>query len=68
MHQWLHDRCSPNNCIWIAKDDGIYLKNNPQNHDELIHKWELGWKNSIFNVNNELQRLCYDLSVIQFLP
>lgn len=37
---WLRDRCgSQGSCIWIAKDDGIYLRNNPAQVDELIHKW-----------------------------
>ncbi|XP_004139726.1 S-protein homolog 74-like [Cucumis sativus] len=37
---WLRDRCGPQgNCIWTAKDDGIYLRNNPTNVDEYVHKW-----------------------------
>ncbi|KAK8614896.1 hypothetical protein V6N13_068685 [Hibiscus sabdariffa] len=35
-------RCNGNNCIWIAKDDGIYLKNIPANIDEFKHHWRLG--------------------------
>ncbi|XP_022727882.1 S-protein homolog 1-like [Durio zibethinus] len=35
-------RCAWKNCIWIAKDDGIYLKNIPQKYDEFRHKWEPG--------------------------
>ncbi|KAL0561703.1 hypothetical protein IC582_002143 [Cucumis melo] len=38
-HIWLFYRCMNQNCIWIAKDDGIYLRNNPDNFDELIHNW-----------------------------
>ncbi|XP_015892178.1 S-protein homolog 1 [Ziziphus jujuba] len=40
--QWLEDRCDERSCIWTAKDDGFYLKNIPENRDELIHKWEEG--------------------------
>lgn len=37
---WLRDRCgSEGNCIWTAKDDGIYLRNNPTNVDEYVHNW-----------------------------
>ncbi|XP_022991767.1 S-protein homolog 74-like [Cucurbita maxima] len=39
---WLRDRCrngTQGTCLWIAKDDGIYLFNFPANNDELIHKW-----------------------------
>ncbi|KAL0560232.1 hypothetical protein IC582_000632 [Cucumis melo] len=38
---WLFYRCYDTNCIWTAKDDGIYLKNNPINKDVLVHKWRL---------------------------
>lgn len=41
-HHWLAERCTFRNCIWIAKDDGVYLTNNPQHLDERIHNWELG--------------------------
>ncbi|KAG2712058.1 hypothetical protein I3843_04G099900 [Carya illinoinensis] len=37
---WLSYRCNWKNCIWTAKDDGIYLRNIPENYDELLHKWE----------------------------
>lgn len=46
-HLWLHYRCTtigtPNigTCIWTAKDDGIYLRNTPDNVDELIHTWNI---------------------------
>ncbi|XVF21439.1 hypothetical protein REPUB_Repub12eG0090500 [Reevesia pubescens] len=35
-------RCNWKQCIWIAKDDGVYLKNVPENYDEFRHKWESG--------------------------
>ncbi|KAL0560356.1 hypothetical protein IC582_000757 [Cucumis melo] len=38
-HPWLTSRCFDKNCIWIAKDDGIYLRNNLTNVDELVHPW-----------------------------
>ncbi|XVF21440.1 hypothetical protein REPUB_Repub12eG0090600 [Reevesia pubescens] len=39
-------RCNWKNCIWIAKDDGVYLKNIPENYDEFRHKWEPGRLNA----------------------
>ncbi|KAK8479353.1 hypothetical protein V6N12_074552 [Hibiscus sabdariffa] len=33
-------RCNWKHCIWIAKDDGIYLKNIPQGYDEFHYTWE----------------------------
>ncbi|XP_022155227.1 S-protein homolog 74-like [Momordica charantia] len=39
---WLRERCGGDEtltCIWIVKDDGIYIRNLTQNVDELIHKW-----------------------------
>lgn len=48
-HTWLKDRCtnyngdSSKNCIWTAKDDGIYIRNVTGNYDEIAHKWEPGW-------------------------
>lgn len=36
-------RCNWKNCFWIAKDDGIYLRNLLENYDEFNHKWEPGW-------------------------
>ncbi|XP_038896426.1 S-protein homolog 1-like [Benincasa hispida] len=37
---WLRDRCgNQGTCIWTAKDDGIYLRNNLTNVDEYVHKW-----------------------------
>ncbi|GMJ01294.1 S-protein homologue 1 [Hibiscus trionum] len=35
-------RCDWDSCFWIAKDDGIYLKNIPENYDEFMHNWENG--------------------------
>ncbi|GMJ01295.1 S-protein homologue 1 [Hibiscus trionum] len=40
--QDLFYRCNWKNCFWIGKDDGIYLKNIPENYDEFKHKWESG--------------------------
>ncbi|KAL4383584.1 hypothetical protein GQ457_15G024770 [Hibiscus cannabinus] len=40
--QKLFYKCNRENCIWIAKDDGIYLKNIPDNIDEFMHGWETG--------------------------
>ncbi|XP_038896421.1 S-protein homolog 1-like [Benincasa hispida] len=37
---WLYNMCYDSNCIWTAKDDGIYLKDNTAQRDILIHKWE----------------------------
>ncbi|KAK8614889.1 hypothetical protein V6N13_068678 [Hibiscus sabdariffa] len=34
--------CDWKRCIWTAKDNGIYLKNIPENHDEFMHGWEMG--------------------------
>ncbi|XP_038896407.1 S-protein homolog 1-like [Benincasa hispida] len=39
-HIWLHYRCMNQNCFWMAKDDGIYLRNNPDAVDEFVHKWD----------------------------
>ena len=46
---WLAFRCQLRNCIWFARDDGIYLKTNPHSTFELIHTWEFGmWIKLIF--------------------
>ncbi|XP_022143641.1 S-protein homolog 1-like [Momordica charantia] len=37
--QWLYNFCNWEDCIWTAKDDGIYIKNILGNKDELAHKW-----------------------------
>ncbi|GLT62135.1 hypothetical protein SLA2020_347940 [Shorea laevis] len=39
---WLSYRCDSSDCIWTAKNDGIYLRNVPQKRDELVHKWQPG--------------------------
>lgn len=40
---WLHYRCRWKSCIWVAKDDGIYIRNSPESRDEIQHQWEPGW-------------------------
>jgi hypothetical protein len=38
---WLRYRCNFKECFWIAKDDGIYIRNIPEgNRDEFFHGWE----------------------------
>ncbi|XP_022143829.1 S-protein homolog 74-like [Momordica charantia] len=37
---WLFYRCYDANCIWTAKDDGVYLRDNPVQRDVLVHKWQ----------------------------
>ncbi|XP_028778953.1 S-protein homolog 1-like [Neltuma alba] len=41
---WYDDRlfrkCQWKNCIWVAKDQGIYLTDLSQNRDELRYTWE----------------------------
>ncbi|XP_022143780.1 S-protein homolog 1-like [Momordica charantia] len=36
---WLYYKCLESNCTWKAKDDGIYLRNNPDGRDVFVHKW-----------------------------
>ncbi|KAG6592857.1 S-protein-like 1, partial [Cucurbita argyrosperma subsp. sororia] len=38
--QWLYTRCGDHTCVWIGKDDGVYIKNASTNQDELVHPWE----------------------------
>ncbi|EEF41297.1 conserved hypothetical protein [Ricinus communis] len=39
--QYLSERCGHDQqCIWIAKDNGVYLRNIPMNIDEFQHNWE----------------------------
>lgn len=38
---WLSYRCNGQACIWSAQDDGIYLKNVPENKFEIQAKWDL---------------------------
>ncbi|KAJ9170307.1 hypothetical protein P3X46_018424 [Hevea brasiliensis] len=34
------DRCSFKNCMWLAKDDGLYLKDLYKDRFDLIYQWE----------------------------
>ncbi|XP_054822142.1 S-protein homolog 1-like [Prosopis cineraria] len=36
----LFDKCQWKNCIWVAKDQGIYLTDLSQNRDELRYSWD----------------------------
>ncbi|XP_022953905.1 S-protein homolog 1-like [Cucurbita moschata] len=36
----LFEKCGWKNCVWIAKDDGIYIKNFAKGIDELSYTWE----------------------------
>ena len=41
-HRWLRNRCQDGDvgtCTWKFKDDGIYLRHNSANTDELVHTW-----------------------------
>ena len=38
----LFNKCNWKNCIWIAKDDGIYLKDLSVDTDELHYRWDAG--------------------------
>lgn len=38
----LFDKCDWKNCIWVAKDDGVYLKNLSRRLDELVYNWNAG--------------------------
>ncbi|KAG6575954.1 S-protein-like 1, partial [Cucurbita argyrosperma subsp. sororia] len=38
----LFEKCGWKNCVWIAKDDGIYIKNFAKGIDELSYTWEVG--------------------------
>lgn len=40
-HIWLNYRCHGGNCIWTAREDGVYLRNNPDSVDERVHKWKV---------------------------
>ncbi|KAM1122392.1 hypothetical protein ACFX2I_003955 [Malus domestica] len=40
---YLFEKCNWKNCIWIAKDDGIYIKDFANVRDEFSKKWEEGW-------------------------
>ncbi|KAK8635663.1 hypothetical protein V6N13_004390 [Hibiscus sabdariffa] len=51
LDQELFYRCNYKHCIWTARDDGIYLKNIPDNIDEFKHGWEMG---SVLLVNSTI--------------
>ncbi|XWS47086.1 hypothetical protein CRYUN_Cryun14cG0123200 [Craigia yunnanensis] len=38
----LFHKCSWKNCIWTAKDDGIYIKDLARNSDEFRGQWKPG--------------------------
>ncbi|KAK5813438.1 S-protein homolog 1-like [Gossypium arboreum] len=38
----LYYKCDYNDCFWIARDDGIYLKDIRNNRVEYRHSWKLG--------------------------
>ncbi|TYH07349.1 hypothetical protein ES288_A08G226800v1 [Gossypium darwinii] len=38
----LYYKCDYNDCFWIARDDGIYLKDIRNNRVEHRHPWKLG--------------------------
>nr|KJB26084.1 hypothetical protein B456_004G224300 [Gossypium raimondii] len=38
----LYAKCNYGDCYWIARDDGIYLKDIPGERDEYYYDWELG--------------------------
>jgi hypothetical protein len=37
---WLLEKCNWETCSWIAKDDGIYLRNIPERSDDRTQHWE----------------------------
>lgn len=38
----LFNKCEWKNCIWVVKDDGVYLKNLSESVDELYFGWDAG--------------------------
>lgn len=43
LYNWFAQCCNYENCIWTAKDEGIYLRNIRKNNtDSLMYIWELG--------------------------
>lgn len=42
-HYWLGFRCHNKDCIWTAKNDGVYIRNLSTNQDEFIHPWGTHW-------------------------
>lgn len=41
---YLFQKCNWKNCIYIAKDDGVYIKDFPNDCDVFAKKWEDGWR------------------------
>jgi hypothetical protein len=41
-YNWFARSCNYKTCTWIARDDGIYLRNIPNKSDDFVHKWEPG--------------------------
>lgn len=42
-HDWLGLRCHNKDCIWTAKNDGVYIRNLSTKQDEFIHPWGTHW-------------------------
>ncbi|XVF61729.1 hypothetical protein PTKIN_Ptkin08bG0153800 [Pterospermum kingtungense] len=40
MHDDILDMCNSNECLWSARDDGLYLKDNSKDSWFLKYKWE----------------------------
>ncbi|XP_010524502.1 PREDICTED: uncharacterized protein LOC104802550 [Tarenaya hassleriana] len=43
---WFRGLCgseTPNECRWAAKNDGIYVRDNPTGHYRLIYKWDVNF-------------------------
>lgn len=40
----LFQRCFENNCSWVARDDGVYLRNIPLRSEEFMKGWDRGLK------------------------
>ncbi|KAK3198908.1 hypothetical protein Dsin_022325 [Dipteronia sinensis] len=38
----LFEKCNYKNCIWIARDTGLYLRNVPKDYDEFWYHWTPG--------------------------
>ncbi|CAL9023323.1 unnamed protein product [Prunus brigantina] len=41
---YLFQKCNWKNCIYVAKDDGVYIKDFPKDCDVFAKKWEDGWR------------------------
>ncbi|XP_050208757.1 S-protein homolog 1-like [Mercurialis annua] len=49
--QYLFDRCGyEQRCIWIARDDGVYLRNNAMKIDEFQRRWESATLKPCYNM------------------